>query len=105
MESSMSGRTTDRAALFVVDGWFLNGLMDVPYAQPNLTQIFWAGSGRGLVNSCISCHMEVMSLNKPMNNVYLFAKIRYCRSFTCNYYSSRKLGCKIKRTANYIVGH
>ncbi|KAF9560550.1 hypothetical protein BGW38_009041, partial [Lunasporangiospora selenospora] len=50
------------ALLFGVYGFFMDIQMTNPTDEPTLTQIFLAGTGSGVVNSFISCPMELSKI-------------------------------------------
>ncbi|ORZ33460.1 mitochondrial carrier domain-containing protein [Catenaria anguillulae PL171] len=62
MSSPLVGVAIVNALLFGVYGTFLEAQLDHPNDTPTLTQIFIAGSGSGLVNSLISCPMELSKI-------------------------------------------
>lgn len=62
MASPLVGVGLVNALLFGVYGLFLNSMMTKDQSSPTLTQIFLAGSGSGLVNSIISCPMELAKI-------------------------------------------
>ncbi|KAF9996673.1 hypothetical protein BGZ80_006788 [Entomortierella chlamydospora] len=62
MASPMVGVALVNALLFGVYGFFMDIQMKNPGDDPTLTQIFLAGTGSGVVNSFISCPMELSKI-------------------------------------------
>ncbi|KAI9179270.1 hypothetical protein H9P43_005933 [Blastocladiella emersonii ATCC 22665] len=62
MSSPLVGVAMVNALLFGVYGTLLEAQLDHAGATPTLTQIFLAGSGSGLINSIISCPMELAKI-------------------------------------------
>ncbi|KAF9104061.1 hypothetical protein BGX27_010258 [Mortierella sp. AM989] len=62
MASPMVGVALVNALLFGVYGFFMDIQMTNPGDDPTLTQIFLAGTGSGVVNSFISCPMELSKI-------------------------------------------
>ncbi|GJJ73371.1 solute carrier family 25 (mitochondrial carnitine/acylcarnitine transporter), member 20/29 [Entomortierella parvispora] len=62
MASPMVGVALVNALLFGVYGFFMDIQMKNPGDDPTLMQIFLAGTGSGVVNSFISCPMELSKI-------------------------------------------
>ncbi|KAG0337218.1 hypothetical protein BG004_007725 [Podila humilis] len=58
----MVGVALVNALLFGVYGFFMDIQMDNPQDEPTLLQIYLAGTGSGIVNSFISCPMELSKI-------------------------------------------
>ncbi|KAF9940031.1 hypothetical protein KVV02_001476 [Mortierella alpina] len=75
MASPMVGVALVNALLFGVYGFFMDIQMDNPGDDPTLMQIYLAGTGSGIVNSFISCPMELSKIRLQNQDQAAGAKI------------------------------